>query len=134
MSATTYTTSSSITTILVLALKTMVTPPEAGRPVPEVNVGINTVGGFFHPTFISNFFMLRGLLIRSYPFSIRTSVSYSTTASEKVPVSLPGPVRVGSVIRERYKLLHRIGSGGSSTVWLVWDQQCAISQPIFSFF
>lgn len=78
-------------------------------------------------SFIPNRFgLLRSFMYRSYPLSLgmaarMSGLAHSAMKSEKIFA------RVGSVVRGRYQLLHRIGSGGSSTVWLVWDQKCVSS-------
>ena len=51
-----------------------------------------------------------------------------STYSTMVPQNERVPFKVGSVLGKWYKLLHCIGTGSSSTVWLDWDEQCELCQ------
>jgi hypothetical protein len=81
-------------------------------------------------SFIPNPFGLRrSFMYRPYPPSLGVAPRMSSLPPSAMisPQSETIFVRVGSVVRGRYQLLHRIGSGGLSTAWLVWDQQCVSS-------
>ena len=53
-----------------------------------------------------------------------TDEDFSDTANERQKEYRPGgyhPVYIGEVYNERYRVVHKLGWGYFSTVWLVWD-------------